>query len=101
VQGIGCHHNSVQAQAIEQGDDHRDLIRLGPDLDLAGHHARLAGQGGQQVHLGAVRVPGAPDGLAVHPHGDQRNLVITAVTGAGEVPGGAGPLHQPGADHRV
>jgi hypothetical protein len=70
---------------------------IGADLGLSCDDAPLAGRGGQQVHLAAVSVPGAPDGLAVHPDGDKRR----PVTGAGEIPGGAGPLHQPGSDHRV
>jgi hypothetical protein len=68
-------------------------------LGLGCDDAAYAGQGGQQVHLAAVRVPGAPDGLAVHPDRDQRR--ITPVTDAGQIPGSAGLLHQPGAGHRV
>ena len=101
MKSIRRHDGLVQVQAIEQRDDHRDLVRLRAHLDLAGDHASLAGQGGQQMHLAAVGVLCAADGLAVHPDGDQRRLVITALTGAGEIPGGAGPVHQPGAGHRV
>jgi len=95
VESIGRDDSPVQVQAIEQRDDHRDLIRLGADLGLRRDDARLAGQGGQPVHLAAVSVPGAPDGLAVHPDRDQRPLAT------GEIPGGAGPVHQPGPGHCV
>ncbi len=64
---------------------------LAPIPACAGDDAPLAGQGSQQVHLAAVSFPGAPGGLSVHSDGDQRRIVITA---AGQVPGGAGPLHQ-------
>jgi hypothetical protein len=96
MEGIGRDDSAVQVQAVEQRDDHRDLIRFRADLGLSSDDAPLAGQGGQQVHLAAVTVPGAPDGLAVHPDGDQRRLAA-----ASEIPGGAGSLHQPGPGHRV
>jgi hypothetical protein len=92
--------NPGQVHAIQQGDDHRDLARLGADLGLGCDDASLAGQSRQQVHLAAVGVLCAPDGLSVHPDRDQRCLVA-AVTGAGQVPGRARPLDQPGAGHRV
>ncbi len=84
MQGIRRHDSSVQVHAVQQRGDHRDLVRLGADLDLAGDHALLAGQGGQQVHLAAVGVPGAPDGLAVHPDGDQRRIAIPIPAVAGD-----------------
>ncbi len=82
MQGIGRHDSPVQVQAVQQRDDHRDLIRLGADLGLGCDDARHASHRGQQVHLAAVGVPGAPDGLAVHPDRDQRRIVITALAGA-------------------
>ena len=51
VEGIGRYDGPVQAQAIEQRDDHRDLVRLRADLGLGCDDAPAAGQGGQQVHL--------------------------------------------------
>ena len=81
MQGIGRHDSPVQVHAVQQRDAHRNLIRLGAGPGLSGDDARPAGQGGQQVHLAAVGVPGAPDGLAVHPDRDQRRIVITAATG--------------------
>lgn len=84
MQGIRRHDSPVQVHAVQQRGDHRDLVRLGADLDLAGDHALLAGQGGQQVHLAAVGVPGAPDGLAVHPDGDQRRTAIPVPAVAGD-----------------
>ena len=101
MQGIGCYHSPVQAHAVEEGNDRRDLIRLGADLGLGCDNSPDAGQGSQQVDLAAVSIPGAADGLAVHPDRDQRHLVIPALTGAGQAPGGTGPLHQPRAGYRV
>jgi len=38
---------------------------------------------------------------AVHPDRNQRRVVIPAMAGAGQAPGGTGPLHQPRAGYRV
>jgi hypothetical protein len=101
MESIGRHHGPVQVHAIEQGDDHRDLVRLGADLGLSCDGAPHAGQGREQVHLAAVGVAGSPDGLAVHPDRDQRRIIIMAAAGAGQIPGGTGPLHQPGPGYRI
>ena len=60
-----------------------------PTSAWAGDHAPPAGQGGQQVHLAAVSVPGAADGLAVHPDRDQRRIVITAAPAKARSPAAA------------
>src|ERR1019366_5894320 len=82
VEGIGRYDGPVQAQAIEQRDDHRDLVRLRADLGLGCDDAPAAGQGGQQVHLlpSAFLAP--------------RTVLPSTRTG---ISGIAGPLHQPGA----
>jgi hypothetical protein len=72
VQDIGGHGSLIQVHAVQQLDDHRDLIRLGAGLGLSCYSTGLAGQGGQQVNLAAVRVLRAAYGLAVHPDRDQR-----------------------------
>lgn len=84
VQGIGRHDGPVQVHAAQQRNDHRDLVRPGADLDLSGDYARPTGQ---QVDLAAVRVPGTADRPAVYPDRNQRRIVISAVTGEGQIPG--------------
>ena len=101
MQGIGRHDSPAQVHAVQQRNDHRNLVRLGADLGLSGDHARPAGQGGQQMDPAAVRVAGTADGLAVYPDRNQRCIVIPAVTGEGQIPGRGGPPHQPRAGYRV
>jgi hypothetical protein len=101
MQGIGRHDGPVQVHTVQQRNDHRDLVRLGANLGLSGDYARPACQGGQQVDLAAVRVPGTADRLAVYPDRNQRRIAISAVTGEGQIPGRGRPLHQPRAGYRV
>lgn len=49
VQGIGGDHRPGQVDAVQQGSEHRDLIRLGLDIDLSQDHAVTVIERGQQV----------------------------------------------------
>ena len=42
MQGIGRHDSPVQVHAVQQRNDHRDLVRLGAGLLLSGDHAQPA-----------------------------------------------------------
>ena len=49
VQCVCRDHRSSQADAVQQGSEHRDLVRLGLDVGLSQDHAVLVIEGGQQV----------------------------------------------------
>ena len=55
VQGIGGDDRPGQVNAVQQRGEHRDLVRLGPDIDLAQDHAVSVIEGGQQVPPGTAR----------------------------------------------
>jgi len=49
MQGVGGDHGPGQVDAVQQGGEHRDLVRLGLDVGLAQDHAVLVIEGGQQM----------------------------------------------------
>jgi len=49
VQRVRRDHRSGQVNAVQQGREHRDLVRFGLDVGLAQDHAVLVIEGGQQV----------------------------------------------------
>ena len=49
VQCVRRDHRSGQVNAVQQGGEHRDLVRLGLDVGLAQDHAVLVIEGGQQM----------------------------------------------------
>jgi len=49
VQRVRGDHRSGQVDAVQQGREHLDLVRLGLDVGLSQDHAVLVIEGGQQV----------------------------------------------------
>ena len=66
MQGIRCDDRTGQADAVQQGGEHRDLVRLGLDIYLAQDHAVPVIESGQQMPSRAVRDAGSAQCLAVH-----------------------------------
>jgi hypothetical protein len=52
MQGVGGDHGPGQVDAVQQGGEHRDLVRLGLDVDLPQDHAVPVIKRGQQVPPG-------------------------------------------------
>jgi hypothetical protein len=111
VQGVGGDDQPTQVdiggdETLEQRGEHRDLVALRADLDLAQDQLLAVGRRGQQVHLIAVGIDGCAHGLAVHRDRDQRRFRrLTALLTLGEVIGGGLPggglRAQPGADRGI
>ena len=49
MQGVGGDHGPGQVDAVQQGGEHRDLIRLRRNIDLPQDHAADVIEGGQQM----------------------------------------------------
>jgi hypothetical protein len=98
VQRVGGHDLAVQVKLAEDDRGHGYLVRLGADRGLGGDHRGRSvrpDEGGEQADLGPVRVPGAPDRLAVQP--DLRQCRRAVLPDGGGRPCEPGEARQPGA----
>lgn len=66
-----CQVDTRLSETLEQGGEHRDLVGLRADLDLAQDQGIAVGGGREEMHLVALGVGGAAYGLAVHRDRDQ------------------------------